>query len=88
MNILLMVHSILRWFIIIIAALTVFKFAVSWAGNGSFKGMDRGLASGLSGLMDLQVLLGLIYFGSLGIGVVAPIYGGVKWQEKRSKTRL
>ena len=25
--------------------------------------------------------------GSLGIGVVAPISGGVKWQEKRSKTR-
>jgi len=68
MNILLMVHSILRWFIIIIAALTVFKFAVSWAGNGSFKGMDRGLASGLSGLMDLQVLLGLIYFFVTGFG--------------------
>jgi len=26
-----------------------------------------------------------LIIGSLGIGVVAPIYGGVKWQEKRSK---
>ena len=62
MDILLTLHSILPWFIIGLAALTVFKFAVSWAGNASFKGMDRGLASSLSGIMDAQVLLGLIYF--------------------------
>jgi len=37
--------------------------------------MDRGLASGFSGLMDLQVLLGLIYFiwnGMAGTGF--PLY--------------
>lgn len=68
MDILLSIHSILRWFIIILAALTIFKFAISWATNASFKGMDRGLASGLSGLMDLQVLLGLIYFLVTGFG--------------------
>lgn len=68
MNILLIVHSILRWFIIAMAALTVFKFAISWASNSSFKGMDRGLASGLSGLIDLQMLLGLIYFFVSGFG--------------------
>jgi hypothetical protein len=68
MNILLIVHSILRWFIIAMAALTVFKFAISWASNSSFKGMDRGLVSGLSGLIDLQVLLGLIYFFVSGFG--------------------
>ena len=68
MNILIIVHSILRWFIIAFAALTIFKFAVSWAINLSFKGMDRGLASGLSGLIDLQMLLGLIYFFVSGFG--------------------
>jgi hypothetical protein len=68
MDILLSIHSILRWFIIIMAALTIFKFAISWATNASFKGMDRGLASGLSGLMDTQVLLGLIYFLVTGFG--------------------
>ena len=74
MDILLSLHSILRWFIIFLAALTIFKFAVSWAGNQSFKGMDRGLASSLSGLMDAQVLLGLIFFlwsGSTGAGFPA-----------------
>ena len=68
MDILIIIHSILRWFIIDFAALTIFKFAVSWAINSPFKGMDRGLASGLSGLMDLQVLLGLIYFFLTGFG--------------------
>ncbi len=62
MEILLTIHSILRWFIILLAALAIFKYSVSWAGNGAFKGMDRGLAAALSGLVDAQVLLGLVYF--------------------------
>ena len=37
-------------------------FVIGWAGNSMFGSMDRGLASGFAGLMDLQVLLGLIYF--------------------------
>jgi len=37
--------------------------------------MDRGLASGFSGLMDLQVLLGLVYFIWNGIVVTGfPMY--------------
>lgn len=68
MEFLLTLHSILRWILIAVAALTVFKFAVSWAGNQSFKGMDRGLAAGLSGLMDAQVPLGIVYFIWSGFG--------------------
>ncbi|MBV6465668.1 MAG: hypothetical protein PGMFKBFP_00949 [Anaerolineales bacterium] len=55
-------HSALRWPIVVLAALTIFKFAVNWATRSSFKGMDRGLVSALSGIVDLQVLLGLVYF--------------------------
>ena len=77
MNILLIVHSILRWFIIAMAALTVLKFAISWASKHAFKGMDRGLASGLSGLIDLQVLLGLIYF--LWSGFTSAGFPGYRW---------
>lgn len=77
MDILLTVHSILRWFIILIAALAIFKFSVSWAGNGSFKGMDHGLASALSGLMDAQVLLGFIYF--LWDGFTGAGFPGYRW---------
>lgn len=68
MEILLAIHSLLRWVIVAVAVLTIFKFAVSWAGDRPFKGMDHGLASGLSGLMDLQILLGLVYFFVSGFG--------------------
>ncbi len=75
MAILLMLHSLVRWVIILVAVVAIIKFAISWAGNASFKGMDRGLASGFSRLMDLQVLLGLIYFIWNGIAVTGfPLY--------------
>jgi len=61
MNILLMVHSALRWLILLVAAIAVVKFALGWLQGGEFKGMDRGLTSAFSGLMDLQVALGLIF---------------------------
>jgi len=77
MDILITVHSILRWFIIIIAALAIFKYSVSWAVNRPFKGMDRGLASALSGLMDAQVLLGFVYF--LWSGFAGAGFPGYRW---------
>ncbi len=72
---LLTIHSIIRWVILAVAVIAIIKFAIGWAGNSSFKGMDRGLASGFSGLMDLQVLAGLIYFIWNGIEVTGfPFY--------------
>jgi uncharacterized membrane protein YfhO len=62
MEFLVMIHSVLRWIIIGLAALAVFKFALGWATNAAFKGMDRGLSAAFSGLLDTQVLLGLILF--------------------------
>jgi hypothetical protein len=61
MALLLSVHSHLRWLILVVALIAVVKFAVGWLRGGTFKGMDRGLASGFSGLLDLQVTLGLIF---------------------------
>lgn len=75
MEIILMLHSIVRWLIILVAVIAIIKFTISWAGNASFKGMDRGLASGFSGLMDLQVLLGLTYFIWNGLAITGfPAY--------------
>jgi uncharacterized membrane protein YphA (DoxX/SURF4 family) len=53
-------HSILRWIILIVAVIAIIKFAVAWQSGSAFKGMDRGLIFGFSGLMDLQAMLGLI----------------------------
>ena len=60
MSFLLIAHSYLRWLILIVALIAVIKFAIGWRRGSAFQKMDRGLASGFSGLMDLQALLGLI----------------------------
>jgi hypothetical protein len=60
MSILLMAHSLLRWLILLLAVITMVKYLIGWFGNSQFKSMDRGLMSGFSGLMDLQVTLGII----------------------------
>jgi multisubunit Na+/H+ antiporter MnhB subunit len=60
-DILLMIHSIVRWLIVIVGLIALVKFAIGWLRNGRFAGMDRGLSSGFSGLIDLQATLGLIF---------------------------
>ena len=54
-------HSHTRWLILLVAVVAIVKFAIGWLRGSAFKGMDRGLAAGFSGLMDLQVTLGLIF---------------------------
>lgn len=68
MAILLEIHSILRWVIVIVGIVAIVKFLIGWARKSAFDKMDRGLSSGFSGLMDLQVTLGLLYFLITGFG--------------------
>ena len=77
MDILLQIHSALRWAIVIVAVLLIVKYGVSWAGNRPFAGMDRGLAAGFSGLMDSQALLGFVYF--LWSGFAGDGFPGYRW---------
>ena len=75
MDTLLAIHSFVRWILIVLAIIVIIKFAVGWAAKHPFKGMDRGLASGFSGLMDLQVLLGVVYLIWNGIAAAGfPAY--------------
>jgi hypothetical protein len=61
MNILFMAHSGLRWLILLVAVIASIRFLAGWWTRGRFKGMDRGLMAGFSGLMDLQTTLGIIF---------------------------
>lgn len=75
MNILLMIHSLVRWLIVLVAVAAIVKFTLGWLRGGEFKGMDRGLSSGFSGLIDLQVTLGLIFMVWTGLaGVGFPMF--------------
>jgi hypothetical protein len=68
MLILLEIHSILRWVIVAVGLIAIVKFLIGWVRKSEFGGMDRGLSSGFSGLIDLQVTLGLLYFLITGFG--------------------
>jgi uncharacterized membrane protein YphA (DoxX/SURF4 family) len=75
MNILLTVHSWLRWLILLIAVVAAVKFLVGWLSKSAFQGMDRGLMAGFSGLMDLQATLGVILLLGGGFsGTGFPLY--------------
>ena len=63
-----MIHSIVRWLIVIVAAVLIVKFAIGWLKKQPFDGMARGLSGAFGGLMDTQLLLGLMYFLITGFG--------------------
>ena len=39
MNILLMIHSVLRWVILLVAVIAIVKFLIGWLRRSQFKGM-------------------------------------------------
>lgn len=61
MFVLLMLHSIIRWAIVVVVLIAIIKFAWGWLGRQAFGKMDRGLMAGFAGLMDLQATLGILY---------------------------
>ena len=61
MNTLLMIHSLVRWLIVIAAVAAIIKFALGWLQGGTFQKSDRILTSAFGGLMDLQVTLGIVF---------------------------
>ncbi len=62
MGFVLMIHSIVRWLIVVMGLFALGKFLVGWVSKREFTKMDHGLSAGFSGLMDLQVLLGFLFF--------------------------
>ncbi len=60
MDIVLTLHSFVRWVIVVVALVALAKFALDWRRRAAPDNMDRGLMSGFSGLVDLQALLGII----------------------------
>jgi hypothetical protein len=66
-----MLHSFVRWIIVLVALVAVVKFALGWLNKARAQKSDRALMSAFSGLVDLQVLLGLILL--LGQGVMTPV---------------
>ena len=66
MGFVLTLHSIVRWLVVIVAVIALVRYALVMAGKAQSSRMDRGLMSGYSGLLDLNVVLGLILIIGLG----------------------
>lgn len=69
-------HSLVRWLVVIVAVVAVVRYALVMAGKAQPSGLDRGLISGYTGLLDVNVLLGLIILVGLAIhaGQVLPVW--------------
>jgi hypothetical protein len=67
MDIILGLHGLVRWLVVIVAVVAVIRYGLVMAGRAQPGGMDRGLMSGYTGLLDLNVLLGLILIVGLSI---------------------
>ena len=67
------VHGLVRWLVVIVAVVAVVRYALVMAGKAQPSGMDRGLISGYTGLLDLNVLLGVIIIIGLGEWEMAQI---------------
>ena len=62
------IHGLVRWLVALIAIVAIVKFAMGWLRNMPFTSADRGIMSAYTGLMDLNLLLGLILLFGLGGG--------------------
>jgi hypothetical protein len=60
MDIVLAIHSVVRWVILLVAVVAIVKLGLGWLRAGTYDRLDQGVVMGYSGLLDLQALLGMI----------------------------
>lgn len=70
MDFVLKLHGEWRWLVMLAGAIAAVKFAIGWARGVEFKGMDRGLMAAFTGLLDVNLVLGLILLFGLEGGLV------------------
>lgn len=71
-QVLLFLHSWLRWFVLGAGVLAVFRAYAGWSGRRPFTKGDNALSAAFSGFMWLQVIVGLgLYFGLSPYGLKA-----------------
>ncbi|WP_223649168.1 hypothetical protein [Hymenobacter psoromatis] len=85
-QVLLILHSWLRWFVVGAGLLAVFRAYTGWSGRRPFTKGDNAISAAFSGFMWLQVIVGLgLYFGLSPYGLKAMKVAGAM---KNSTTRF
>jgi hypothetical protein len=75
LNIVLEIHSLVRWVLVAASLISLIWFALVWLGGMRNEKADRGLMAAFSGLIDVQVTIGILYIlwsGFAGAGF--PLY--------------
>ena len=60
------IHGEIRWLVALVAAIAIVRFAYGLARRADYKGLDRALMAAFTGLLDLNLLLGLVLLFGLG----------------------
>jgi len=80
MTTLLTFHSIVRWLVILAAVTAVVKLAFGWAQKQPFDKLASALTAVFSGLMDTQLLLGLLFFIISGASIPGGFGLRYRWE--------
>jgi len=65
------IHGEIRWLVALAAVAVLVRFAYGLAAKKQYAGLDRGLMAGFTGLLDLNLVLGLVLIVGLG-GLTGP----------------
>ena len=68
MEFVLTIHGFMRWLVAIVALAAIIKFTLGLIRKEAYTGLDRGLMAAFTGLLDLNLLFGLILLFGLGGG--------------------
>ncbi|MFV0377469.1 MAG: hypothetical protein ACK5JD_09225 [Mangrovibacterium sp.] len=60
---LLHLHDTLRWLILFAALVTLLKYFIGWFGQKSWEKSDNILGAVFTGMLDLQLITGLLLYG-------------------------
>lgn len=60
MEFVLMLHSLWRWVVVVVALIALVKFALGWLQKKNPEPLDRRLLLGFTTTLDIQVLLGIV----------------------------
>ncbi len=100
MDLLLTLHSINRWIIVVAAVIALAKFLIGWLQGADYQRADRILMAVYTGLLDLQLLMGIILLIDRGFSgrplehaitmiiAVALAHSARFWRDKPDKIRF
>jgi len=60
------IHGEIRWLVALVAVIAIVRFGYGLARRADYKGLDRALMATFTGLLDLNLLLGLVLLFGLG----------------------